>query len=106
MYRRCCEFKLMLFRYCQQGSVIGQCPIGHYCPAGTGFDWQQCPVGTYNNETGLTSSAECSPCPGGRYCDSLGMSTSSGACLAGYFCEYGVDRADPGGNGTCVGPGM
>jgi hypothetical protein len=28
------------------------------------------------------------------------------ACLAGYFCEYGVDRADPGGNGTCVGPGM
>ena len=62
-------------------------------------------VGTYNNETGLTSSVECKPCPGGHYCDSLGMTTSSGVCQAGYFCEYGVDRADPSGNGTCVGPG-
>ena len=21
------------------------CPIGHYCPSGTGFDWIQCPIG-------------------------------------------------------------
>lgn len=38
------------------------------------------------------------------YCDQMGASSPTGQCLAGYYCEYGVDRNDPtGGNRTLVG---
>ena len=88
------------------------CPDGHFCPDGTGINWLPCPLGTYNNETGLGSLTECKPCPGGEYCMFTGASNPTGACDGGYYCEYGLDRARPTGgynatiiNGTCVLPG-
>ena len=96
------------FRYCTNGDLVALCPEGHYCPAGTGSNWQPCPPGSYNNNTGLSSSAECSPCPGGYYCNQYGLSEPSGPCDPGYYCEFGVDRARPTAtvnitsiNGTC-----
>ena len=50
-------------------SVMHTCPVGHFCPAGTGSDWQQCSAGTFNNVTGLAQAIECQPCPQGLYCD-------------------------------------
>jgi hypothetical protein len=85
-------------RYCNNGDLVDRCPTGHYCVAGTGLDWQQCPSGTYNNQTGLTALDECKPCPGGEYCNSYGLVEPAGPCDAGYYCEYGVDRAQPTGN--------
>jgi hypothetical protein len=43
-------------------------PEGYYCPNGTGYDWKSCPVGTYSNVTGLSKDSDCTPCPGGYYC--------------------------------------
>ena len=110
MYRLliCC----CVFRYCLHGDLVQECPMGFYCPAGTGIDWQPCPRGTFNNETGLARSEQCKACIGGYYCDELSMVSYKGPCDAGYYCEYGVDRARPSGdqnntvvNGTCLGTG-
>ena len=35
-----------------EGDLIGECPVGHYCPEGTGDDWVPCPTGTYMDDTG------------------------------------------------------
>lgn len=77
------------------------CPEGYYCPEGTAFDWQPCPIGTFNNETGLAREDQCKPCLGGYYCDDYAATEPEGLCDPGYFCEYGSDRARPtGGNAT------
>ena len=57
--------------YCLHGDLVTECPPGHFCPAGTGGDWQMCPPGTYNNQTSLQVEEECKVCPGGWYCDRL-----------------------------------
>ena len=85
--------------YCLEGAIVTSCPRGYYCPQGTGNDWQPCPRGTYGNSLGLTSHTECVPCDGGMYCSELHLTAASGPCFAGYFCQHGVDRPDPG-NGT------
>ena len=84
-----------IIRYCIHGDLATLCPEGYYCPAGTGLDWQQCPPGTYNNETGLQQLSECKPCPGGHYCEDYALVEPSGQCAPGYYCEFGVDRAEP-----------
>ena len=56
------------------------CPEGYYCPNGTGYDWKSCPAGTYSNVTGLSKDSECTPCPGGHYCQ--GKKSTHG-CLIG-----------------------
>ncbi|PIK35709.1 hypothetical protein BSL78_27465 [Apostichopus japonicus] len=83
------------------------CPEGYYCPDGTGIDWQSCPRGTFNNETGLQEESQCKDCLGGYYCDQLHMTDVTGPCDPGYYCEYRVDRAKPSGdfNATCQLPG-
>ena len=35
-----------------QGDDANICPVGHYCPEGTG-EPMNCPVGTFGNDTGL-----------------------------------------------------
>ena len=87
--------------------------MGYYCPAGTGNDWQACPPGTFNNQTGLNAQSECRPCNGGYFCNAYGLSVPAGQCDPGYYCEFGLDRAQPTGgnatneiNGTCVLTGM
>ena len=100
-----------LCRYCLGGDLITECPEGYYCPAGTGVDWQPCPVGTFSNQTGLSLDSQCLPCTGGQYCGQLALTAPSAPCDSGYYCEYGLDRAQPSGsnatlvNGTCEMPG-
>jgi len=37
--------------YCVGDHLVpSPCPVGFYCPAGTGYDWQPCPPGTFNSE--------------------------------------------------------
>ena len=48
---------------------MAECPAGNFCPSGTGQDWIMCPRGTFNNQTGLKASDQCSSCTGGYYCD-------------------------------------
>ena len=45
------------------------CPIGYFCPNGTGHNWQPCPAGTYGNSQGLKKAEDCTPCTGGQYCE-------------------------------------
>ena len=77
------------------GNLVSLCPEGYFCPEGTGFDWEQCPIGTYNNDTGLTNASECKSCPGGWYCDHYAATEPTGLCEKGHYCEYGVDRNKP-----------
>ena len=35
-----------------QGDDANICPVGHYCPEGTG-EPMNCPLGTFGNDTGL-----------------------------------------------------
>ena len=48
---------------------------------------QPCPIGTYGNSTRLRRSQECTPCPGGQFCDGLGLPRPRGLCDAGFFCR-------------------
>ncbi|ESO91999.1 hypothetical protein LOTGIDRAFT_73867, partial [Lottia gigantea] len=61
------------------------CPSGYYCPPG--IDQYPCPLGTFNNNTGLNTSQDCSPCLGGFYCGEVGKDSPTGPCDAGYFCK-------------------
>ena len=77
------------------GDGMFDCPRGHYCPNGTGLDWPVCPKGTFNPNTGLSKKSECLKCPGGMYCDQVGLTTPTGPCAAGHYCEIGNDRKNP-----------
>ncbi len=52
---------------------------------GTGMGWMSCPMGTYSNQEGLYSEAQCQPCLGGKYCASEHLTTYSGVCNPGKF---------------------
>ncbi|XP_070551430.1 uncharacterized protein [Ptychodera flava] len=81
--------------YCIQSDRADPCPQGYFCPEGTGYDYQPCPTGTYGANTGLIEESDCTPCTGGRYCDTPGSSTTDGPCAAGHYCEMGVDTSTP-----------
>ena len=71
----------------------GQCPAGHYCEAGT-LSPTPCPVGTYSDTTQNDNIDDCIACPGGFYCDEVGLTTQiinarNKKCDAGYFCVQG-----------------
>ncbi len=38
---------------------------------------------------------QCRDCDGGFYCDVEAATNVSGVCMAGYYCESGIDRANP-----------
>ncbi|XP_064629299.1 uncharacterized protein LOC135488586 [Lineus longissimus] len=88
--------------YCDPGQrllVRGDfypCPAGHYCPNGTrtATEWA-CPVGTYNNVTGLSSADQCQLCTGGFYCPGGGIIQPSLPCSPGYYCRSGAKLATP-----------
>ena len=44
-----------------------------------------CPVGTIRNTVGAGAVTDCEPCPAGYYCLEE-SSTTTGACLPGYYC--------------------
>lgn len=46
---------------------------------------------------------QCKDCIGGSFCDMYGASAPTGLCDAGYYCQYGVDRARPTGSKWIMG---
>jgi hypothetical protein len=64
------------------GSTGDICPVGKYCVQGS-ITGTGCPVGTFNNVTGLKADNECTDCTGGFYCGSVGLTSESGTCWAG-----------------------
>ena len=64
--------------YCVLAGQSVVCPIGYYCPPGTGLNWQACPRGTFSDVEALYSEAQCKPCPGGDYCGGEHLSAPSG----------------------------
>ena len=72
------------------------CPTGSYCPVGTEFSTQfLCPEGTYSNETGLWNISQCISCPPGMFCAGEGLTSPSGLCSPGYFCNEDASTATP-----------
>lgn len=82
--------------YCpDHGSTnVTLCLIGHYCEEGS-FDPAPCPPGTYNNQTGISSLAECLSCPPGYFCASGGLTKPEGLCLAGFACFGNSNLPNP-----------
>lgn len=68
---------------CIRGILPDPCPLGYYCPKGTGYDIQPCPVGTFGNVTNLKQRSDCSQCSGGHYCEVAGKATVTGKCKPG-----------------------
>lgn len=54
-----------------------------------------CPLGTFNNGTGLRYANECIPCTPGYYCPSAGLVEPIGECNAGHYCELASTEASP-----------
>ncbi|KAE8591947.1 hypothetical protein XENTR_v10018612 [Xenopus tropicalis] len=78
---------------CPAGKV---CPAGYFCVQGTEFGYQHpCPLGTFSNKTGLANKEECSPCPGGSFCATPGLSSPSGLCLQGFYCTLKATVPNP-----------
>lgn len=69
-----------------------QCPQGAYCPLGSATP-TLCPLGTFNNFTGLEGETQCVSCPAGLYCETPGLFLPTGSCYAGYFCTGGSSVA-------------
>lgn len=58
---------------------------GYFCVSGSTFP-QPCPAGTYGNSTGLRRSEDCSPCPGGKYCEGFANTEYTDLCDPGFYC--------------------
>ena len=98
--------------------MYGQCPKGHYCPAGS-ENPTPCPAGTYGlvfsphfnlyliidpylkldhsyrDSWRLTVVTSCKQCTPGYFCSALNMSSIGAQCTAGYFCSGGSPTATP-----------
>jgi hypothetical protein len=83
--------------YCVAGAVSPVvCPAGSVCSAGTQSATQAlCPIGTYSNQTGLTTTSQCTPCDGGSYCATAGLTAPTGLCAAGYYCLRSANTSTP-----------
>ena len=77
--------------YCVNRNSADLCPPGYYCPYQTGADLQQCPAGTFNPGYGISNVSQCTPCTGGKYCQTPGLSAVTGDCTAGYYCTSGKE---------------
>ncbi|XP_010632163.1 neurogenic locus notch homolog protein 4-like [Fukomys damarensis] len=81
----------------------GPCPVGHFCPVGTGMPLP-CPVGTFSDRMFLSKASECLSCPPGHFCAASGLITPSGLCAPGYFCLVGASSPTPTGLSERGGP--
>ncbi|EDV25654.1 uncharacterized protein TRIADDRAFT_55968 [Trichoplax adhaerens] len=88
--------------YCVSRDRPDPCPLGYYCPTGTGADFKPCPPGTFGAKTGLTAVSECAQCPAGKYCLHAGATNYTGDCAAGYYCTSGVNMFVPSGAHTGI----
>eukprot|EP00057_Strongylocentrotus_purpuratus_P010951 XP_011665425.1 PREDICTED: proprotein convertase subtilisin/kexin type 5 [Strongylocentrotus purpuratus] len=64
-----------------------ECTQGSFCPASSQFP-QPCPTGTYGNSTLLRRSKDCTPCPGGYYCEGAGNLEPTDVCDTGFYCSW------------------
>ncbi|CAK8677709.1 unnamed protein product [Clavelina lepadiformis] len=80
---------------CRGGQDRILCPIGFYCPNGTGLFPRSCPPGTYRASVGAATIDDCTPCDAGKYCDELNQTSSTKDCDPGYFCRSGVNVSNP-----------
>ena len=69
------------------GATGGECPVAHYCPAGTS-DPIVCPAGTYNPST---QQSACFPCPAGFYCPQNITDYTIYSCPVGHYCPDGTE---------------
>lgn len=79
------------------------CPAGYFCVSGSTYP-SPCPLGTYSYSVGLRRSSDCTPCPGGYYCDGIGRTSPTDVCDAGFYCrEKAYTSAPPDGatGGVC-----
>ena len=67
-------------------SVGDLCPVGYYCPRGSGYP-QPCPAGSYQNSAG---SSQCETCPPGYYCLTNTSDYTVNMCPGGYYCPLGT----------------
>jgi len=86
--------------FCQFGRVK-VCPVGYFCPGGSGGYGYRCPTGTYSNTVGLSSCVSNAATVLGDSCMSNGQQSSClfrGAycqnlncvlCPVGYYCPVG-----------------
>ncbi|XP_071958738.1 uncharacterized protein [Antedon mediterranea] len=81
--------------YCVTGYEPERCPAGFYCPAGTGYDWQPCPTGTFSTNDGLSNETQCTQCSAGKYCAETNATMVTGKCDPGYYCVEGSDTPTP-----------
>ena len=74
------------------------CPIGTYCSGGVKY---MAPRGKYTDTTGVSGLGSATPCPGGTFGSTDGLTTvaCSGVCQEGFYCPPG--SALP--NGTSCG---
>ncbi|XP_077985306.1 uncharacterized protein LOC144439946 [Glandiceps talaboti] len=89
--------------YCVNKDRVDPCPKGHYCPVGTGFGWESCPLGTYGPVEMLEAASECTQCDPGHYCNEVASINVTGPCSEGFYCELGVDTPAPYNNNTGFG---
>ena len=69
---------------------IFSCPVGHYCPSGTGAAIR-CDNGTYQDQT---TQPTCDACPAGYFCDNtmgiVVLDNDTTICPMGYYCPEGT----------------
>ena len=74
--------------YCSNTAALN-CPLGHFCPKGTGATIPPCPIGRYGNTTNLQTEDDCRICDAGHFCSATGLSRPNGVCSPGFFCPEG-----------------
>ena len=67
--------------------ILGDCPVGHYCPRGTA-DPIGCAAGTYND---LTNQDSCKICEAGYYCLANSTTYSGSPCPKGKHTIWYLD---------------
>ncbi|OAF64381.1 hypothetical protein A3Q56_07913, partial [Intoshia linei] len=87
--------------YCPVGmdkvpdASINACIVGNYCPkALISRNPIKCPIGTYNDKTGLSSVNDCKACIAGKCCATLGMTSAIVECPIGNYCLEGTGLCD------------
>ncbi|XP_033646870.1 uncharacterized protein LOC117306372 isoform X1 [Asterias rubens] len=91
--------------YCQRGAqkpdpedgFTGDiCPMGSFCVEGSATS-EDCPIGSYGNDTGLKTSSECPLCDPGWFCPTTGLTSPGTPCFAGFYCTLGATNGNPDG---------
>ena len=76
--------------YCPTGGYVPfDCPVGQYCVKGVTAP-TNCPINTVRVTVGAAYERACQQCPGGYFCDIIGLGTLTGKqCSLGKFCPIG-----------------